>query len=181
MPLIYSSFVLSEDSDYNMKVGVTEVSESIFELHMLIFWICVAIFVVVFGVMFYSIFAHRKSKNHEPSQFSHSTKVEIVWTVIPSLILIVMAWPATLVLIDMEDTTKSEHTIKITGYQWKWGYEYLDTDIQFYSTLATPREQIDQFDASKAVPLGENYLLEVDKHLVVCLQWSLQSRLSQAF
>ena len=151
----------------NFQDPVTDVARDIYDLHMLIFWICVVIFVLVFGVMFYSIFAHRKSKNYEASQFSHSTKVEVIWTVIPSIILIVMAWPATQVLIDMEDTTKSDLTIKITGYQWKWGYEYLDSDIQFYSTLATPREQIDQFDKETAQPLGENYLLEVDKVLVV--------------
>ena len=103
--------------------------------------------------MFYSIFAHRKSKNYQAATFSHSTKVEIVWTVIPFLILVVMAIPATTVLIKMEDTTKSDLTIKITGYQWKWGYEYLDSDVSFYSTLSTPREQIDQFDESKAPTL----------------------------
>ncbi len=153
----------------NFQDPVTEVARDIFGLHMLIFWICVVIFVAVFGVMFYSIFAHRKSKNYEPSQFSHSTSVEVVWTVIPFLILVVMAVPATQVLIKMEDTTKSDLTIKITGYQWKWGYDYLglDQDISFYSTLSTPREQIDQFNKETAVPPGENYLLETDNVLVV--------------
>jgi len=157
------------DAEYrlNFQDPVTQVARDIYGLHMLIFWICVVIFVLVFGVMFYSIFAHRKSKNYQPSQFSHSTKVEIVWTVIPFLILVLMAWPATKVLIDMEDTTKSDLTIKITGYQWKWGYEYLDSDIQFYSTLSTPREQIDQFDKESAQPQGENYLLEVDNHVII--------------
>ncbi len=151
----------------NFQDPVTEVARDIFGLHMLIFWICVVIFVLVFGVMFYSIFAHRKSKNYEPSQFSHSTSVEIVWTIVPFLILVVMAVPATQVLIKMEDTTKSDLTIKITGYQWKWGYEYLDSGINFYSTLSTPREQIDQFDKENAVEPGENYLLETDNVLVV--------------
>jgi len=164
--VLYSGLAQAEYR-LNFQDPVTQVARDIYSLHMLIFWICVVIFVLVFGVMFYSIFAHRKSKNYEAAQFSHSTKVEVVWTVIPSLILIVMAWPATQVLIDMEDTTKSDLTIKITGYQWKWGYEYLGTDVEFYSTLATPREQIDQFDADARVPQGENYLLEVDKHLVV--------------
>ncbi|MBX2848255.1 MAG: cytochrome c oxidase subunit II [Acidiferrobacterales bacterium] len=151
----------------NFQTPVTEVARDIYGLHMLIFWICVAIFVAVFGVMFYSIFKHRKSKNFEPSQFSHSTKVEIVWTVIPFLILVAMAVPATQVLIKMEDTTKSDLTIKITGYQWKWGYEYLDSGIEFYSTLTTPREQIDQFNTETAEPPGENYLLETDNHVIV--------------
>lgn len=151
----------------NLQDPVTSVAREIYSLHMLIFWICVVIFVAVFGVMFYSIFKHRKSKNYQPAQFSHSTKVEVVWTVIPFLILVAMAIPATQVLIKMEDTTKSDLTIKITGYQWKWGYEYLDSGINFYATLDTPREQIDQFNIDTAQPLGENYLLEVDNHLVV--------------
>ncbi|MBT8114930.1 MAG: cytochrome c oxidase subunit II [Arenicella sp.] len=164
--LVYAGAANAE-YQLNFQQPVTQVARDIYGLHMLIFWICVAIFVLVFSVMFYSIFAHRKSKNHEASQFSHSTKVEVVWTIIPTIILIIMAWPATKVLISMEDTTKSEHTVKITGYQWKWGYEYLDNDISFYSTLATPREQIDQFDKATAEKQGENYLLEVDNHLVV--------------
>jgi len=151
----------------NFQDPVTEVARDIFGLHMLIFWICVVIFVAVFSVMFYSIVMHRKSKNYKPSQFSHSTGVEIVWTIIPFFILVGMAIPATKVLIKMEDTTQSDLTIKITGYQWKWGYEYLDSGINFYSTLTTPRAQIDQFDKANAVELGENYLLEVDNHLVV--------------
>jgi len=151
----------------NFQDPVTQVARDIYGLHMTIFYICVAIFVGVFSVMFYSIFKHRKSKNYEASQFSHSTSVEIVWTIIPFIILVVMAVPATKVLINMEDTTKSDLTIKITGYQWKWGYEYLGSDINFYSTLTTPREQIDQFDKENAQALGENYLLEVDNHLVV--------------
>jgi len=153
----------------NFQDPVTEVARDIFGLHMLIFWICVVIFVAVFGVMFYSIFAHRKSKNFVPSQFSHSTSVEIVWTIVPFIILVVMAVPATKVLIKMEDTTKSDLTIKITGYQWKWGYDYLglDQDISFYASLSTPREQIDQFDKENAQPQGENYLLETDNVLVV--------------
>ncbi len=152
----------------NFQDPVTEVARDIYSLHMLIFWICVAIFVLVFSVMFYSIFKHRKSKNYEPAKFSHSTSVEIVWTVIPFLILVAMAIPATQVLIKMEDTTKSDLTIKITGYQWKWGYEYLDgSDISFFATLATPRSQIDQFDKANAESLGENYLLETDNHLIV--------------
>ncbi|MEM7358536.1 MAG: cytochrome c oxidase subunit II [Pseudomonadota bacterium] len=151
----------------NFPDPVTDVARDIYGLHMLIFWICVVIFIAVFSVMFYSIFKHRKSKNYVPAQFSHSTKVEVIWTIIPFIILVVMAIPATIVLIKMEDTTKSDLTIKITGYQWKWGYEYLDSDISFYATLSTPREQIDQFDTENAVEPGENYLLEVDNELIV--------------
>jgi len=167
----FSTLILSASAwaEYrlNFQDPVTQTAREIFDLHMLIFWICVVIFVLVFGVMFYSIFKHRKSKNYEPAQFSHSTKVEVIWTIIPFFILVAMAIPATQVLIKMEDTTKSDLTIKITGYQWKWGYEYLDSGINFYSTLATPRTEIDQFDAEQAIELSENYLLEVDNHLVV--------------
>ena len=151
----------------NFQPPVTQTARDIYGLHMTIFIVCVVIFVAVFTVMFYSIYAHRKSKNFTPSTFSHSTSVEIVWTIVPFLILVGMAVPATIVLIKMEDTTKSDLTIKITGYQWKWGYEYLGTDIDFYSSLSTPREQIDQFDKASAQELGDNYLLETDNHLVV--------------
>jgi len=157
-------------ADYrlNFQDPVTGVARDIYGLHMLIFWICVVIFVLVFGVMFYSIFKHRKSKNYEPSQFSHSTTVEVIWTIIPFLILVGMAIPATQVLIKMEDTTKSDLTVKITGYQWKWGYEYMDgSDISFYSTLSTPRTQIDQFNEETKTEIGEHYLLETDKAMIV--------------
>jgi len=164
--LVFSSLARAE-WEVNFQPPVTEVARDILGLHMFIFWVCVAIFVGVFSVMFYSIFAHRKSKNYVPSQFSHSTSVEVVWTIIPFVILVVFAVPATIVLIKMEDTTKSDMTIKITGYQWKWGYEYLGSDVSFYSSLSTPREQIDQFNKETAVPQGENYLLETDNDLVV--------------
>ena len=164
--LLFSS-IASAEYGYNFQEPVTETAREIYGLHMLIFWICVAIFVGVFSVMFYSIFKHRKSKNYEPSQFSHSTSVEVIWTIIPFVILVVMAVPATQVLIKMEDTTKSDLTIKITGYQWKWGYEYIDSDISFYATLSTPQQQIDQFDKENAQEQGENYLLETDNVLVV--------------
>ncbi len=168
--LVAALFSGLAQADYrlNFQDPVTGVARDIYDLHMLIFWICVAIFVGVFSVMFYSIFKHRKSKNYEPSTFSHSTSVEIIWTIIPFLILVGMAVPATKVLIKMEDTTKSDLTVKITGYQWKWGYEYMDgSDISFYSTLSTPRTQIDQFNRSTATEIGENYLLETDKAMIV--------------
>ena len=165
--LMFISGLAHAEYGLNFQEPVTDVARDIYSLHMTIFYICVIIFVLVFGVMFYSIFKHRKSKNHQPSQFSHSTSVEIIWTIIPFFILVGMAIPATKVLINMEDTTKSDLTIKITGYQWKWGYEYLNTDISFYSTLTTPAEQINQFDVENAQKLDENYLLDVDNYLVV--------------
>ena len=146
----------------NLPEPVSPIGHEILALHNWIMLICAIIFVVVFSVMFYSIYAHRKSKGHEASQFSHSTFAEILWTVVPVLILVGMAIPATATLINMEDTSEADLTVKITGYQWKWNYQYMDHGLSFYSNLATPREQIEN-KAEKS----ENYLLEVDKHLVL--------------
>jgi cytochrome c oxidase subunit 2 len=134
-------------------------------LHQVLMWIILVIFIGVFGFMFYACYAHRKSKGHQAAQFHENTTVEILWTVIPALILIVIAWPVTKVVIAQKDTSAADLTIKVTGYQWKWGYDYLKGEgegISFVSTLATPREQIE----GKA-PKGENYLLEVDNEVVV--------------
>lgn len=152
----------------NMPMGVTQISREVHSLHMLIFWVCVAIAVVVFGAMIYSIVAFRKSKGAIPDKnLTHSTKVEIVWTTVPVLILISMAVPAARTLIDIEDTRGSEISIKVTGYQWKWGYEYLGEGVSFYSTLALPSNVARQLNSGidpKTVP---NYLLETDKSVVV--------------
>jgi cytochrome c oxidase subunit 2 len=160
--LLLWSVCASADYQLNMTVGVTDTSRDVYDLHMLIFWICVWIGVAVFGVMFYSIYHHRKSKGAVAAQFHESTTAEIAWTIVPMLILIGMAIPATRTLVAMEDTTEPDLTIKVTGYQWKWGYEYLDEGIQFFSNLSTPREQI-----GNAADKGEHYLLEVDNPLVV--------------
>jgi cytochrome c oxidase subunit 2 len=150
------------DWELNMPRGVTEISQSIFDLHMLIFWICVWIAVVVFGVMFYSIFKHRKSKGAKASQFHESLSLELLWTAVPTAILIAMAVPATSTLIEMYDTTDAQVDIKITGHQWKWQYDYLGEDVGFFSNLTTSQDEI--YDRTAK---GENYLLEVDKHVVV--------------
>ncbi|WP_196348882.1 cytochrome c oxidase subunit II, partial [Vibrio harveyi] len=133
--ITFSSSSWSEQSDYNMTRGVTGISEQVYELHMLIFYICCAIAFVVFGVMFYSIFKHRKSKGAVAANFHESTKVEIIWTVIPVIILIAMAIPATKTLVAMEDTSQSDLTVKITGSQWKWHYSYFGEDVEFFSLL----------------------------------------------
>ncbi len=146
----------------NMPVGVTEISRAVYDLHMLIFWICVVIGALVFGAMFYSILMHRKSRGATAATFHESTTVEVIWTVIPFVILVAMAVPATATLIKMEDSGESEMTIKITGYQWLWRYDYLDHGFGFHSFLSTPREAI-RDRAEK----GENYLLEVDRPLVL--------------
>jgi cytochrome c oxidase subunit 2 len=151
--------------EYDFPEQVTQVGRELTDLHHFVFFVCLAIMVFVTVWMFYSIFAHRKSRGVKPAKFSHSTTLEIIWTAIPVLILIVMAIPATKMLIKMEDTTKSDVTVKVTGYQWKWQYEYLEDGVDFYSSISTPREQIDQFNGE--VPLGENYLMEVDHHMVI--------------
>ena len=146
----------------NLRPGVTSIAQNAYSLHMLILWVCVAIGVVVFGAMFYSIINHRKSKGAVAAQFHESTTVEIIWTVIPFLILIGMAIPATKALIAMEDTRNSDISIKVTGYQWKWQYEYLGENVSFFSTLSTPKDEI--FNHAEKNP---NYLLEVDNPVVV--------------
>lgn len=156
------SSVANAATEYNLTQGVTRISEEVYELHMLIFYICCAIAAVVFGIMFYSIIHHRKSKGAVAAEFHESTKVEIIWTVIPVIILIAMAIPATKTLVAMEDTSKSDITIKVTGSQWKWHYHYFGEEIEFLSLLSTAVEQIEG-DEEK----GENYLLEVDNPLVL--------------
>jgi cytochrome c oxidase subunit II len=146
----------------NMTQGVTEISGKVYDLHMIILYICCVIGLVVFGIMIYSMIYHRKSKGAVAAHFHESTKVEIAWTVVPFIILIAMAIPATTTLIAMEDASDADLTIKITGSQWKWHYSYFDKDIEFYSVLATPKGQIDGTEAK-----GEHYLLEVDKPLVL--------------
>ena len=146
----------------NLREGVTDISQKVFDLHMLIFWICVIACVLVFAVLIYSIFTHRKSKGAVPATFHESTTVEIIWTTIPFLVLVAMAVPATTTLLALEDTRDADMSIQITGYQWKWKYDYLDEGISFFSVLTTPRDQIEG-DA----PKDDNYLLEVDNPIVV--------------
>ena len=146
----------------NMTEGVTEVSRSIYSLHMQIFWICVVIAVAVFSVMFWSIFHHRKSAGAKAEQFHENTTVELIWTIVPVLILVAMAVPATTTLIEMYDTADSDVDIQVTGYQWKWQYQYLGEDLSFFSNLSTNPDEI-----NNKVDKGENYLLEVDEPLVV--------------
>ncbi|WP_083181574.1 cytochrome c oxidase subunit II [Vibrio scophthalmi] len=152
----------AEEPVLNMTQGVTQISGQVYELHMLIFYICCAIALIVFGAMFYSIFKHRKSKGAVAAHFHESTKVEIIWTVIPIIILIAMAIPATKTLVAMEDTTQSDLTVKITGSQWKWHYSYFGEEVEFFSLLATSQKQIDGIEAK-----GAHYLLEVDNPLVL--------------
>ncbi len=146
----------------NMTQGVTSTSQDIYDLHMLIFWVCVVIGVVVFGAIFYSIISFRKSQGAKAAHFHESTTVELIWTGIPILILIAMAIPASKVLIDIETLDKADMTVKITGHQWKWQYEYPEQGIGYISNLAQTSK-----DAIKSDNKPENYLLEVDNHLVL--------------
>ena len=148
--------------ELNLKAPATEIAGQIYDLHMLIVYVCLAIFVVVFAVMFYSIYKHRKSVGHKAVQFHEHHLLEVVWTIIPALILIAMAVPATKTIFAMKDTTAADMTVKVTGYQWKWEYDYLDKNVKFISNLTTTQDQIDN-KAEK----GENYLLEVDNPMVV--------------
>ena len=154
--------VFSEASDYNMRVGVTEVSKEIFDLHMLIMWICVWIGVVVFGIMFWSLWKYRKSSGAIAAKFDDHFWVEIAWTVAATVILVGMAIPSTSVMIKAYDDTEGDINIMVTGYQWKWQYTYLEEGVSFFSNLSTSQEEIDN-----ALPKGEFYLSEVDEPLVI--------------
>lgn len=146
----------------NMTEGVTPVSHDVYHLHMIAFYVSLVICLIVFGVMFYSIIMHRKSRHPVAAKFSHHLGLELTWTFIPLLILIIIAIPATIVVMRMADVRNSELVIKVTGYQWKWKYEYLNQNISFFSNLATPMNQ-----RSNLEPKGENYLLEVDNEVVI--------------
>ena len=148
--------------ELNLQPPVTPIASEIFDLHLLITGVCAVTFVVVFSVMFYSIFAHRKSKGHQAAQFHENTTVEVIWTVIPFLILLAMAFPATKTILAMKDTSAPDITVKVTGFQWKWQYDYLDHGFSFVSNLATPQSQIRNQD-----PKGDHYLLDVDEAMVV--------------
>jgi len=146
----------------NMYKGVTPISQDIYWLHMVAIWVCAAIGLVVFGIMIYSLIHHRKSKGYKPASFHDNTRLEILWSVIPFIILVALAIPATHILIRMDDSSEADVTIKIVGYQWKWQYQYLDQGISYFSNLSTPYAQIQNKQDKNPW-----YLLEVDKPLVV--------------
>ena len=165
MWLLGFSAVALADWDLNLPVGVTPLSRTVYDLHMLILWICVLIGIVVFGAMLYSIVAHRKSVGYKAAHFHHSTFAEIVWTVVPTVILVGLAVPSTYTLIEMEDTSESDLTIKVTGYQWKWRYDYIEDGLTLYSNLAPENRAAIYREGG---PQGqEAYLLEVDNRIVL--------------
>ncbi|WP_418953521.1 cytochrome c oxidase subunit II [Zeimonas sediminis] len=149
----------------NLQDPVTKIAADQHWIHWFLIWICVGIFIVVFGVMFYSVWAHRKSKGHKPASFHESTAVEVAWTIVPFLIVVAMAIPATRMVVEQKDTSNADITVKVTGYQWKWGYDYLKGEgegISFLSTLSTPRAQIEGREEKSVT-----YLMEVDNPMVV--------------
>ena len=150
-----------------MPRGVTELSAETYELHMLVFWWCVAIGVVVFGAMIWSLFHHRKSKGAQAADFSHSMTAEVIWTVIPIIILLIMAVPSADLLIRIEDSRDPDLTIVATGYQWKWHYAYQDNDVEFFSSLSRTSADARRRDSGIDPNSVENYLLDVDNPLVV--------------
>ncbi|MEJ2115525.1 MAG: cytochrome c oxidase subunit II [Gammaproteobacteria bacterium] len=159
---IASQNVWAEVQPYNLTKGVTSTSESVFGLHMLVTYICLAIAILVFAAMAITLIRDRKSRGVTPAKFHESTFLEFIWTTIPFVILIAIAIPSTAVLVNMEDVEDADMTIKITGYQWLWRYEYVDHNIDYYSVLSTPREQIYNQEQK-----NENYLLQVDNELVL--------------
>lgn len=154
------------DYQLNMAPGVTSFSQGAYEIHTMVMWICVVIGIVVFGAMIYSLINHRKSKGAVPADFHDNTTIEVIWTIIPFLILIAMAIPATKVLLAMEDTSNYDMSIKVTGYQWKWHYDYLDEDINFFSNISTP-DAANLATSDSVVKDEETYLLDVDNRVVI--------------
>ncbi|MCF6203312.1 MAG: cytochrome c oxidase subunit II [Methylococcaceae bacterium] len=159
----------SAHADYtlNLMKGVTQLSNDVYDLHMLALWICVFVGIGVFGTMFYSIYYHRKSMGHKAEQFHENTTVEIIWTIIPTIILIAMAIPATKTMLEMNSTEEAEMSIKITGWQWKWEYDYLDNDIHFFSSLDEASNKARQKNSGIDPRDVPHYLLNVDKPLVI--------------
>ncbi len=166
-PVAWAQSADPKEWQLNMGKGVTHTARMAWEAHMVALWVCVVIGVLVFGALFYAVFKFRKSKGAVAAQFSHNTKAEIIWTVIPIVILVVMAWPATAKLIAMYDTRDSEMTVKITGYQWMWKYEYLGEDVAFTSRLDRKSDALRQSGAVPTLATDPHYLLDVDNALVL--------------
>ena len=168
--LFFTPLSVMADWALNMREGATPISQEIYNLHMVTLWVVTIIGILVFGVMFWSIFHHRKSKGVKAAKFSHSTTVEIIWTIIPTVIIISLAIPATKLLIKMDDTSEAAITIKATGSQWKWKYDYLDgvgEGLTFYSNLDKDSKEVSQRDSGLDPMESENYLLDVDEPIVL--------------
>ena len=153
--------------DLNLPRGATSTSREVYDLHMLALWVCTVIGIIVFGVMIYALVNFRKSKGAVAAKFTHSTTAEVIWTILPTLVLIFLAYESAPALIRIEDTRNSEMTIRITGYQWKWQYEYVGQNVSFFSTLAQTSNTARQLNSGQDPHNVDNYLLEVDQPLIV--------------
>lgn len=165
--LLYGPAVALADYELNLHKGVTQISHEVYDMHMLVLWICTIVGIGVFGVMIYSIINHRKSKGAKPASFHESTVVEVIWTIIPFVILVAIAVPATKTLLALEDASNPDLNIKVTGWQWKWEYDYIDNGVRFFSKLADASEKARQLNAGTDVKTVEHYLLDVDNPIVV--------------
>lgn len=176
--LLLASTQLQAAWDLNMPRGVTDISKQTYDLHMKITWVCVIIGVIVYGVMIYSLILHRKSRGAKAASFHENTTIELLWTAIPIVILVLMAIPSTRVLKEIYDASESDIDIRVTGYQWRWQYTYLDDsgeEVSFFSSLSTPQAQIDNLEEK-----GENYLLEVDEPMVIPVNKKVRFLLTSA-
>ena len=155
-------------ADYAVDIlpPASPMAQDAYDLHWGILWVCVAIFFIVFGAMFWSVFTHRRSKGAKAAQFHENFTIEVIWTVVPLVVLVAMAWPATKTMLAMKDASNADLTVKVTAYQWRWEYDYLQDGLRYTSNLATPRDQIEEY-AGPGKKKNENYLLEVDRPMVV--------------
>ncbi len=155
-------------ADYHFDIldPNSPMAQDAYDLHFGVLWVCVVIFFIVFGAMFWSIFKHRRSAGAKAAQFHENTTIEIIWTIVPLVVLVSMAWPATRTMLEMKDASNADMSIKVTAYQWRWEYDYQQDGVRFYSSLSTPRDQIDEREGP-GKPKGEHYLLEVDRPMVV--------------
>jgi len=155
-------------ADYAVDIlpPASPMAQDAYDLHWGIIWVCVVIFVIVFGAMFWSVFSHRRAAGAKAAQFHENTTIEVIWTVVPLVVLVGMAWPATKTMLAMKDASNADMTIKVTAYQWRWEYDYLKDGLRFTSNLSTPRDQIEEY-AGPGKAKGANYLLEVDRPMVV--------------
>jgi cytochrome c oxidase subunit 2 len=165
--LTFAPAVALADYELNLHQGVTKISHEMYDIHMLVLWIVTIVGIGVFGVMIYSIINHRKSKGVKPATFHESTMVEVIWTIIPFVILVAIAVPATKTLLYMDDMSNSDMSIKVVGWQWKWEYDYIDNGVRFFSKLADASEKASKRGSGVDVTKVENYLLDVDKPMVV--------------
>jgi cytochrome c oxidase subunit 2 len=155
-------------ADYAVDIlpPASPMAQDAYDLHWGILWVCVGIFVIVFGAMFWSVFTHRRSKGAKAAQFHENFTIEVIWTVVPLVVLVAMAWPATKTMLAMKDASNPDLSIKVTAYQWRWEYDYLQQGVRFNSNLSTPRDQIEEYNGP-GKPKNANYLLEVDRPMVV--------------